>query len=280
MLRLQRKVPVWWAASLVTFTSPPYKSRHSDPLMVFCCSPSALQSLSQFGWGRFSLVAISFYAVSLLFVSCHLTEFTLAGPLYWPSFMNLCPWLNFSWSLLSAAHAAKSLFDHLIWPTVSASKSWKESKFNRLLLSQIKMDTSSLLPDMTQKEELTRKNKKPKQGCFRSVIARWFTCDVRYAAFYAPGKATHGGPGLEPRACCILCCQNIYFCLLRGFIHADITIFWSWMSKFRKKKRKLLAFVFPCTEQKIRHNRTDLIKCMPFSRELVPKFGTPFLIRL
>ena len=219
MLRLQRKVPVWWAASLITFTSPPYKSRHSDPLMVFCCSPSALQSLSQFGWGRFSLVAISFYAMSLLFVSCHLTEFTLAGPLYWPSFMNLCPWLNVSWSLLSAAHAAKSLLDHLIWPTVSASKSWKESKFNRLLLSQIKMDTSSLLPDMTQKEELTRKNKKPKQGCFRSVIARWFTCDIRYAAFYTPGKATHGGPGLEPRACCILCCQNIYFCLLCGFIH-------------------------------------------------------------
>ena len=242
MLRLQRKVPVWWAASLITFTSPPYKSRHSDPLMVFCCSPSALQSLSQFGWGRFSLVAISFYAVSLLLVSCHLTEFTLAGPLYWPSFMNLCPWLNVSWSLLSAAHAAKSLLDHLIWPTVSASKSWKESKFNRLLLSQIKMDTSSLLPNMTQKEELTRKNKKPKQGCFRSVIARWFTCDIRYAAFYAPGKATHGGPANPGPV--VSCAVKIFisaffvgsFIRYNNFLELNVEV--------QEKKKKVVAFCF------------------------------------
>ena len=40
----------------------------------------ALPSLSQFGWGRLSLVAISFYALSLLFGPCGLSEFTLAGP--------------------------------------------------------------------------------------------------------------------------------------------------------------------------------------------------------
>ena len=40
----------------------------------------ALPSLSQFGRGRLSLVAISFYALSLLFGPCGLSEFTLAGP--------------------------------------------------------------------------------------------------------------------------------------------------------------------------------------------------------
>ena len=39
-----------------------------------------LPSLSQFGRGRLSLVAISFYALSLLFGPCRLSEFTLAGP--------------------------------------------------------------------------------------------------------------------------------------------------------------------------------------------------------
>ena len=45
-----------------------------------CRLLSALPSLSQFGWGRLSLVAISFYALSLLFGPCRLSEFTLAGP--------------------------------------------------------------------------------------------------------------------------------------------------------------------------------------------------------
>ena len=52
-------------------------------MLVFinaCCLLSALPSLSQFGWGRLSLVEISFYALSLLFGPCHLSEFTLAGP--------------------------------------------------------------------------------------------------------------------------------------------------------------------------------------------------------
>jgi len=46
-----------------------------------CRLLSALPSLSQFGRGRLSLVAISFYALSLLFGPCRLSEFTLAGPL-------------------------------------------------------------------------------------------------------------------------------------------------------------------------------------------------------
>ena len=42
----------------------------------------ALLSLSQFGRRRLSLVAISFYALLLLFGPCCLSEFTLAGPLH------------------------------------------------------------------------------------------------------------------------------------------------------------------------------------------------------
>ena len=44
-----------------------------------CCLLSALPSLSQFGRWRLSLVAISFYVLSLLFGPCCLSEFTLAG---------------------------------------------------------------------------------------------------------------------------------------------------------------------------------------------------------
>ena len=44
-----------------------------------CCLLSALLSLSQFGRGRLSLVAISFYVLLLLFGQCRLSEFTLAG---------------------------------------------------------------------------------------------------------------------------------------------------------------------------------------------------------
>ena len=50
--------------------------------MNACRLLSALPSLSQFGRGRFSLVAISFYLLSLLFGLCRLSEFTLAGPLF------------------------------------------------------------------------------------------------------------------------------------------------------------------------------------------------------
>ena len=45
-----------------------------------CRLLSALPSLSQFGRGRLSLVAISLYVLSLLFGPCRLSEFTLVGP--------------------------------------------------------------------------------------------------------------------------------------------------------------------------------------------------------
>ena len=53
------------------------------PMSVFinaCRLLSALPSLLQFSRGRLSLVAISFYALSLLFGPCRLLQFTLAGP--------------------------------------------------------------------------------------------------------------------------------------------------------------------------------------------------------
>ena len=55
-----------------------------------CRLLSALPSLSQFGQGRLSLVAISFYALSLLFGPCHLSEFTLAGPPVWILYLVFC----------------------------------------------------------------------------------------------------------------------------------------------------------------------------------------------
>ena len=60
--------PVWFLKRLVSV------------FIDACRLLSALPSLSQFGWGRLSLVAISFYALSLLFGLCRLSEFTLAGP--------------------------------------------------------------------------------------------------------------------------------------------------------------------------------------------------------
>ena len=53
----------------------------------------ALPSLPQFGRGRLSLVAISFYALSLLFRSCRLSEFTLTGP----QKNNCCHPVTFEW---------------------------------------------------------------------------------------------------------------------------------------------------------------------------------------
>ena len=51
-----------------------------------CRLLSALPSLSQFGRGRLSLVATSFYALLLLFGPCCLSQFTLAGPQRFPNF--------------------------------------------------------------------------------------------------------------------------------------------------------------------------------------------------
>ena len=47
--------------------------------MNACRLLPALPSLSQFGGGRLSLVAISFYALSLLYGPCRLSEFTQEG---------------------------------------------------------------------------------------------------------------------------------------------------------------------------------------------------------
>ena len=44
-----------------------------------CLSALSSLSLSQFGRGRLSLVAIPLYTLSLLFGPCRLSEFTLAG---------------------------------------------------------------------------------------------------------------------------------------------------------------------------------------------------------
>ena len=51
-------------------------------LINACRLLSTLPSLLQFGRGRLSLVAISFYSLSLLFGPCRLSRFTLAGPLF------------------------------------------------------------------------------------------------------------------------------------------------------------------------------------------------------
>ena len=62
--------------------SPIYILQHLVSVFInACCLLSALPSLSQFRRGTLSLVAISFYVLSLLFGPCRLSEFTLAGPL-------------------------------------------------------------------------------------------------------------------------------------------------------------------------------------------------------
>ena len=61
--------------------SPVWILKHLVLVFINACRLLlALPSLLQFGWGRLSLVEISFYALSLLFGPCHLSEFTLAGP--------------------------------------------------------------------------------------------------------------------------------------------------------------------------------------------------------
>ena len=64
--------------------SPVWILRHLVSVFINACRLlSALPSLSQFGRGRLSLVTILFYALSLLFGPCRLSEFTLAGPPPW-----------------------------------------------------------------------------------------------------------------------------------------------------------------------------------------------------
>ena len=70
--------------------SPIWILKHLVSVFINACHLlSALMSLSQFGRGRLSLVAISFYTLLLLFGPCRLSEFTLAGPIY----TNLALWL-------------------------------------------------------------------------------------------------------------------------------------------------------------------------------------------
>ena len=183
MLHLQRKEPVWWATSLITFTSPP-NNQDIVILSWFFVAHSRLCSHSQFGQGRFSLVAISFYTLSLLFGAyiCHWNRIYI-GRLSW-SYVLGWTFLDLFYLLLMQPNLC-----WIIWfDQQSASKSLNESKFNCLLLSQIKIYTSSLLPDMTQKRRVDKKKKRIQSiGCFRSIIARWFTSDIQYTAFYAPG---------------------------------------------------------------------------------------------
>ena len=82
-----------------------------------CRLLTALPSLWQFGRGRLSLVARSFfYPLSLLFGPCRLSEFTLAGPLKWPctidtikvpsvpcNFCITCSTCNSDWGRVSLA---------------------------------------------------------------------------------------------------------------------------------------------------------------------------------
>ena len=60
-----------------------------------CRLLSALPSVLQFGRGRLSLVATSFYALLLLFGPCRLSEFTLAGPPC--SFCNPLPFYSYNY---------------------------------------------------------------------------------------------------------------------------------------------------------------------------------------
>ena len=60
--------------------SPVWISKRLLSVFINACRLLALPSLSQFGRERLSLVTISFYALSLLFGPCRLSEFTLAGP--------------------------------------------------------------------------------------------------------------------------------------------------------------------------------------------------------
>ena len=81
-----------------------------------CRLLTGLPSLWQFGRGRLSLVAISFYDLLLLLGPCRLSEFTLAGPLKWPctidtikvpsvprNFCITCSTCNSDWGRVSLA---------------------------------------------------------------------------------------------------------------------------------------------------------------------------------
>ena len=108
--------PVWILKRLVSvFVNP-------------CHLLSPLLSLSQFGRGRLSLVAISFYALSLLFGPCCLSEFTLAGPL-----STIKP----SQNLLSTP----GIRMHTYVPFIEREQQWGEVPKGRLLQIQSNKST-------------------------------------------------------------------------------------------------------------------------------------------
>ena len=82
------------------------------PVSVYinaCHLLSALLSLSQFGRGRLSLVAISFCALSLLFGPCRLSKFTLARP-----HTNVCK-ISRLWGAVSSLALNESLSNFVIF---------------------------------------------------------------------------------------------------------------------------------------------------------------------
>ena len=82
------------------------------PVSVYinaCRLLSALLSLSQFGRGRLSLVAISLCALSLLFGPCRLSKFTLARP-----HTNICK-ISRLWGAVSSLALNESLSNFVIF---------------------------------------------------------------------------------------------------------------------------------------------------------------------
>ena len=97
-----------------------------------CRLLSALPSLSRFGQGRLSLVAISFYALSLLFGPCCLSEFTLPGPLLlWHVSLTLCDNIPLN---MSEDSTFKDIHNYNTWKKNNilrhqSCRSWGQNRF-------------------------------------------------------------------------------------------------------------------------------------------------------
>ena len=86
---------IWWSNNEALLGGGPmlpfWILKHLVSVFIDACRLLlALLSLWQFGRGRLSLVAISFYALWLLFGPCRLSEFTVAEPLLWHVSLTLC----------------------------------------------------------------------------------------------------------------------------------------------------------------------------------------------
>ena len=91
----------------------------------------ALPSLWQFGRGRLSLVAISFYALWLLFGPCRLSEFTVAEPLLWHVSLTLCDNIPLN---MSEDSSFKDIHNYSTWKRNNILKhqsrrSWGQNHF-------------------------------------------------------------------------------------------------------------------------------------------------------